>query len=53
MTTLADLFDAAAKARLLAHAPYSHFFVGAAILAGDGRVHAGANIENAAYPQGN
>jgi cytidine deaminase len=52
MTTIADLFDAAAAARPKAYAPYSHFFVGAAILTDDGRVHAGANIENAAYPQG-
>jgi cytidine deaminase len=53
MGTIAELFDAAAKARAKAHAPYSRFSVGAAILDGDGRVHAGANIENAAYPQGN
>lgn len=52
MTTIADLFAVAAAARPKAHAPYSHFFVGAAILTEDGAVHAGANIENAAYPQG-
>ncbi len=35
-----------------AHAPYSHFHVGAAVLDTDGRIHAGCNVENAAYPQG-
>jgi len=40
----------AAMAR--AHAPYSHFHVGAAVLDAQGRIHAGCNVENAAYPQG-
>ena len=47
-----DLIDAAKKARKLAHVPYSKFYVGAAMRDEKGRVHAGANIENAAYPQG-
>ena len=45
------LFQAASAARAHAHVPYSHFPVGAAIRTTDGRIHAGCNVENAAYPQ--
>ena len=43
------LMMAAAGARELAYAPYSNFCVGAALLARDGRISTGCNVENAAY----
>ena len=53
MTTNNDqLLDRAKAARQRAYAPYSGFFVGAAVLDNNGDVHVGCNVENAAYPQG-
>lgn len=46
------LFATARKACLNAHAPYSKFQVGAAVLLADGQIYEGNNQENAAYPSG-
>ncbi len=46
------LRDAAVAVRENAHAPYSNFKVGAAIRGVSGRVYAGCNVENVAYPEG-
>ncbi|HEY1089648.1 MAG TPA: cytidine deaminase [Burkholderiaceae bacterium] len=46
------LLAASLAARAHSHSPYSGYAVGAAVLDEQGRIHVGANIENAAYPQG-
>lgn len=43
------LLDQAGTAAASAYAPYSDFHVGAVVVAADGRVFTGANIENSAY----
>jgi cytidine deaminase len=43
------LIAAATAARENAHAPFSHFKVGAAVEDSDGHMHTGCNIENATY----
>lgn len=44
-----DLVKTAEKAMKKAYAPYSRFFVGAALLCTDGTVYTGCNIENASF----
>lgn len=44
-----SLTTAATNVRYHAHAPYSKFQVGAAVLTADGEVFAGCNVENASY----
>ncbi|MBD3765507.1 MAG: cytidine deaminase [Rhodobacterales bacterium] len=47
-----SLLDTARAVRENAYVPYSRFKVGAALRTPSGRIHAGCNVENAAYPEG-
>ena len=47
--TAEHLLQVAREARANAYAPYSNFPVGAALLAEDGRIFTGVNVENASY----
>ena len=47
-----ELYERAVAVSQRAHAPYSRFFVGAVVLARDGRTVEGVNVENASYPLG-
>lgn len=46
------LIDAAKEVRANAHAPYSGYKVGSALIDDKGKIHTGCNVENAAFPQG-
>ena len=47
--TTSQLISIAKDAASRAYAPYSKFYVGAALLTGDGRTFAGCNVENLSY----
>lgn len=47
-----QLFERAKEAMKKAYAPYSKFYVGAAVLLENGEIFAASNQENAAYPSG-
>ena len=51
-TSVDELLSLAVQVQQRAHVPYSHFAVGAALVTPSGRVFVGANVENAAYPEG-
>lgn len=48
-----ELIENAVEARKNAYTPYSHFQVGAALLAASGKIYRGCNIENAGYSPSN
>ena len=52
MSVLEDMVTAARAVREKAYAPYSRFKVGACLRTDTGQLVVGANVENAAYPQG-
>jgi cytidine deaminase len=44
-----ELLETAQKAAAMAYAPYSQFYVGAALLTHKGNIYSGCNVENASY----
>ncbi|MCQ2541778.1 MAG: cytidine deaminase [Lachnospiraceae bacterium] len=46
---ICSLIDMALEARESSYSPYSNYKVGAALIAGSGKIYKGCNIENASY----
>ena len=49
---LQSLFNAALDVQAKAHAPYSDYRVGSALVAEDGNTYTGCNVENVSFPLG-
>ena len=49
MKTVEKLLEAAKKVKENAYAPYSHFYVGAALITDTGKIYTGCNVENTSY----
>ena len=47
-----ELIRKALEQQKKAYAPYSEFFVGAAVLMDSGKIYTGSNVENASFPAG-
>ena len=52
MSGIDDMIEVARRAMERAYAPYSNFPVGAVVRSESGKLYAGCNVENSAYPQG-
>lgn len=52
MSQLKEMFHLAKEARKKSYSPYSNFPVGVCILGGNNKLYSGANMENAAFPEG-
>ena len=52
LETRTRLVKTALEVRRYAYAPYSHYPVGAALLASSGKIYSGVNVENASFPIG-
>jgi cytidine deaminase len=48
-----ELMDKAIEGQKNSYAPYSHYYVGAAVLTKSGKIYSGCNVENASYGLGN
>ena len=52
-TQIKEMINTALSMRKMSYTPYSHFNVGAALLAANGTIYTGCNIENAGYTSTN